>query len=148
MMMFYWRDAMPGKMDLKIGKKGRKSTYHVVCLPAGCGFPINTSAFSVKFHVPRDVLWNHWISGWAYVPFSLIQRSLVRHCLPGTSLFCWCCWRSQSFRVCTMVRDKAVFLSWPCMWKLLIPWWLQHHREQRWLFNYQMAWANGKIVLA
>lgn len=24
MIMLYWRDAIPGKMDLKIGKKGRE----------------------------------------------------------------------------------------------------------------------------
>lgn len=69
-------------------RKAGKSKYNVVCLPAGYSFPINTSAFSVKCHVSRDVLWNHWISGWPYIPFSLIQRYLVRHCLPGTFLFC------------------------------------------------------------
>lgn len=59
MIMLYWRDTVPGKMNLKIGRKAGKSKYNVVCLPAGYRFPINTSAFSVKCLVSRDVLWNH-----------------------------------------------------------------------------------------
>lgn len=89
----------------------------MVCLPAGYIFPINTSAFSVKCHVSREVLWNHWISGWPHFPFSLIQSHPKRYYLPGTALFRRIALpgtanvRESVYAVCSEIKQSSLFFQ-------------------------------------
>lgn len=135
-------------------RKSGKSKYKVVCLPAGYSFPISTSAFSVKCYVSRDELWNDWISGWPYIPFSLIQSHPKRHDLPGTALFCCIALpgiaeevRASVCAIWSEIKQSSLFCGLALQVRVSSSVAIASQKAAV-AFRLLDGWANGRIVLA